>query len=162
NGGLDDLEESCELSRRVGGPEYLRATGNLASVLFNLGQLARAAELHHEALAIAKEIGYEEPTRWLSPEIAIDNEPMGNWAEAREMVEELIPGYAVSSFWIEPQTRVCRARMLAAEGHPAEAASDADRALERTEAGRSFQSQCDPLAFRARLHAELGEVDEAR
>ena len=32
------------------------------------------------------------------------------------MVDELIPGYAESSFWIEPQTRVCRARMLLAEG----------------------------------------------
>jgi len=78
------------------------------------------------------------------------------------MVDELIPGYAVSSFWIEPQTRVCRARMLVAEGDVAMAVSDADRALELTEAGRTFQSQCDPLAFRARLHAELGELDAAR
>jgi class 3 adenylate cyclase/tetratricopeptide (TPR) repeat protein len=162
NGGLDDLEESCEISRRVGGPEYLRATGNLASVLFNLGQLGRAAELHHVGLAIAKDIGYEEPTRWLSTEIAIDHELAGKWAEAREMVDELIPGYAASPFWIEPQTRVCRARMLIAEGDVAQATVDAERALELTEAGRSFQSQCDPLAFRARLHAELGELDAAR
>ena len=120
------------------------------------------AELHHEALAIAKGIGYEEPIRWLSTEIAVDHELAGQWAEAREMVDELIPGYAVSSFWIEPQTRVCRARMLLAEGDVAVAVSDADRALELTEAGRTFQSQCDPLAFRARLHAELGELDAAR
>jgi tetratricopeptide (TPR) repeat protein len=162
NGGLDDLEESCNLSRRVGGPEYLRATGNFASVLFNLGQLGRAAQLHHEALAIAKDIGYEEPTRWLSTEIAIDHELAGEWAEAREMVDELIPGYAVSPFWIEPQTRICRARMLIAEGDAAQASADVERALELTEAGGSFQSECDPLAFCARLHAELGELDTAR
>jgi class 3 adenylate cyclase/tetratricopeptide (TPR) repeat protein len=162
NGGLDDLEKSCELSRRVGGPEYLRATGNLASVLFNVGQLRRAAELHHEALAIAKDIGYEEPTRWLSTEIAIDDEIGGKWTEARAMVDELIPGYSASPFWIEPQTRVCRARMLIAEGDLAQATADVERALELTEAGRSFQSQCDPLSFRARLHAELGELDGAR
>ncbi|HEU5405717.1 MAG TPA: AAA family ATPase [Gaiellaceae bacterium] len=162
DGGLDDLEESCALSRRVGGPEYLRATGNLASVLFNLGQLGRAAELHHEALEVARDIGYEEPTRWLSTEIAIDHELAGKWAEAREMVDELIPGYAASPFWIEPQTRICRARMLIAEGDVAQAGADVERALELTEAGRSFQSQCDPLAFRARLHAEIGELDAAR
>jgi predicted ATPase/class 3 adenylate cyclase len=162
NSGLADLEASREIARRTGGPEYLRATGNLASVLFNLGQLARATELHHEALAIAKGIGYEEPIRWLSTEIAVDHELAGQWAEAREMVDELIPGYAESAFWIEPQTRVCRARMLLAEGDIAMAVSDADRALELTEAGRTFQSQCDPLAFRARLHAELGELDAAR
>jgi tetratricopeptide (TPR) repeat protein len=161
-GGIDDLEESWALSRRVSGPEYLRATGNLASVLFNLGQLERSAELHHEALAIAKDIGYEEPTRWLSTEIAIDNELAGNWAQAREMVDELIPGYVASPFWIEPQTRVCRARMLIAEGEVAQATADAERALALSEAGRSFQSQCDPLAFRARLHAELGELNDAR
>src|SRR4029079_963042 len=100
HGGLDDLESSYEISRRIGGPEHLRATGNLASVLFNLGRLARAAELHRDALAIAKDIGYEEPTRWLSTEIAVDDELMGKWAEARKMVDELIPGYAESPFWI--------------------------------------------------------------
>jgi class 3 adenylate cyclase/tetratricopeptide (TPR) repeat protein len=161
-GGLADVEESCELSRRAGGPEYLRATGNLASVLVNLGQLERALELHRDALAIAREIGYEEPTRWLSTEIAIDEEVAGDWPAARAMVDELIPGYAESPFWIEPQTRTCRARMLIAEGDVAGAVADADRAVERAREGRSFQSLADPAAFRARLHAELGEIEHAR
>ena len=91
NGGLDRPGGEPRDCAAHGGPEYLRATGNLASVLFNLGELARATELHHEALAIAKGIGYEEPTRWLSTEIAVDHELAGKWAEAREMVDELIP-----------------------------------------------------------------------
>jgi class 3 adenylate cyclase/tetratricopeptide (TPR) repeat protein len=160
-GGLDDLEASCEIARREGGPEYLRSTGNLASILVCDGQLVRAAELHREALAIAREIGYEEPTRWLSTEIAIDSEIGGAWDEARAMVDELIPGYAESPFWIEPQTRVCRARMAIAEGRVAQAVADAERALELVRQGRSFQSSCDPFAFSARLHAELGELDAA-
>jgi class 3 adenylate cyclase/tetratricopeptide (TPR) repeat protein len=160
--GLDDVEASRELARRVGGPEYLRATGNLASVLINQGQLTRAYELHREALEIAREIGYEEPTRWLSTEIAIDHELAGRWAVARGMVDELIPGYADSPFWIEPQTRVCRARMLIAEGDMPQAVHDAERAVELVADDRSFQSSCDPLAFRARLHAELGALHDAR
>ncbi len=160
--GLDDIEAGRQVSRRIGGPEYLRVTGNLASVLATLGQLGRSAGLHREGLAIAKEIGYEEPTRWLSTEIAIDLELAGDWQEARRMVDELIPGYAESPFWIEPQTRVCRARMLIAEGDVAQAVADADRAAELGREGRSFQSLCDPLGFRARLHAELGELDHAQ
>ena len=160
--GVDDLEASREIARRAGGPEYLRATGNLASVIVCQGQLRRAAELHREALQIAREIGYEEPTRWLSTEIAIDAEIAGAWDEARTMVEELMPGYAESPFWIEPQTRVCRARMEIAEGDIAQAVADADRAVELVAERRSFQSSCDPLALRARLHVELGELDAAR
>jgi class 3 adenylate cyclase/tetratricopeptide (TPR) repeat protein len=159
--GMEDLEESCEIARRAGGPEYLRATGNLASMLFCAGRLRGAFELHREALEIAREIGYEEPTRWLSTEIAVDLEVAGAWDDARQFVEELIPGYAESPFWIEPQTRVCRARMAIAAGDVAQAVADADRAVELGREGRSFQSSCDPLAFRARLHAELGELDAA-
>jgi class 3 adenylate cyclase/tetratricopeptide (TPR) repeat protein len=161
-GGVADLEASCEIARRGGGPEYLRSTGNLASILVCEGQLVRASELHREALAAAKEIGYEEPTRWLSTEIAIDREVGGAWEEARAMVDELIPGYAESPFWIEPQTRVCRGRMAIAEGNVARAVADADHAVELVREGRSFQSLCDPFAFRARLHAELRELDPAR
>ncbi|MDX6369472.1 MAG: hypothetical protein QOG93_974 [Gaiellaceae bacterium] len=159
--GLDDLEASLELARTAGGPEYLRACGNLASVLACEGQLQRAAELHREGLRISQEIGYEEPTRWLSTEIAIDHLLAGNWEEARRIVDELIPGYDEGPFWIEPQTRVCRARMLIAEGAVEDAVVDADRAVAAVRGNSPFQSLCNPFAFRARLHAELGETKDA-
>ena len=127
--GLDDLEASLEIARRVGGPEYVRACGNLASVLACEGQLPRSAELHREGLQISQELGYEEPTRWLSTEIASDHMLAGNWEEARRIVDALMPGYEESPFWIEPQTRVCRARMLIAEGAVEDAVVDADRAV---------------------------------
>ena len=161
NAGLADLEASREIARGVGGPEYLRACGNLASVLSVLGQLRRAAELHREALRIAREIGYEEPTRWLATEIAGDHLLAGEWEEARRIVDELIGGYEKSPHWIQPQTRISRARMLLAEGSVPEAVVDADRATELVRGSNVFQSLCGPLAFRARLHAELGEREEA-
>ncbi|HEV8236756.1 MAG TPA: hypothetical protein VGP84_19220, partial [Gemmatimonadaceae bacterium] len=131
-------------------------------VLYNQGELRRANELHIQALEIALALGYEESIRWLSTEIAIDHEVAGEWDEAREMVDELIPGYAQSPFWIEPQTRVCRARMLIAGGDIAAAVVDAERAIELTREGRGFQNLCDPRGFRARLHAELGEANDAQ
>lgn len=161
-GGLADLEASREIARRTLGLEYLRATGNLASLLACGGRLRRAHELHREALSVAQEIGYQEPTRWLTTEIAIDCELSGAWREARTIVGELIAGYAESPFWIEPQTRVCRARMLVAEGDVTAALADAHRAVELGRQGNSFQSLCDPLAFAARLHAERGQPDDAR
>jgi class 3 adenylate cyclase/tetratricopeptide (TPR) repeat protein len=159
--GVEDIEESRAIARRIGGPEYLRACGNLASVLTVQGQLARAAELHREALHIAQEIGSEEPTRWLSTEIAFDHVFKGEWNTAREIVDELIAGYEDSPFWIQPQTRICRARMLLADGALEAAVADAERAAELVRGSPVFQSLCGPLAFRARLHAELGETDEA-
>jgi hypothetical protein len=159
--GLVDLEASREIARRSGGPEYIRATGNLASTLTVHGQLQRAAELHREALEKSNEIGYEEPTKWLSTEIAFDEQMAGNWVEARQLVDELIRVFEESPFWIQPQTRICRARMLVAEGATAEAGADADRAVELVRGSNVFQSVCGPFAFRARLHAELGETEDA-
>ena len=72
-----------------------------------------------------------------------------------------MPGYEESPFWIEPQTRVCRARMLIAEGAVEDAVVDADRAVAGVQSETAFQGLCNPLAFRARLHAELGETKEA-
>jgi tetratricopeptide (TPR) repeat protein len=159
--GLDDLEASLEISRGVGGPEYVRACGNLASVLACEGQLQRSAELHREGLQISQEIGYDEPTRWLLTEIANDHMLAGNWAEARRIVDELMPAYEESPFWVEPQTRVCRARMLIAEGAVEAAIVDADRAVAVVQGKSTFQGLCNPLALRARLHAELGETKDA-
>ena len=157
--GLDDLQSSREIARSAGGPEYLRACGNLASVLTSRGKLERAAELHREALHMARDIGYEEPTRWLSTEVAIDRMLAGDWKESRQIVDELIPGYESSPFWIEPQTRICRAKMLLPEGAVEDAVIDAERAVELVRGTSVFQGLCTPLAFRARLHAELGESD---
>src|SRR5439155_24301711 len=86
--GLADLEASREIARGIGGPEYVRACGNLASVLTVDGQLQRAAELHREALQGARELGYEEPTRWLSTEIAFDHLLVGEWEAARQICSE--------------------------------------------------------------------------
>jgi tetratricopeptide (TPR) repeat protein len=161
NAGLADLEESREIARGVGGPEYLRACGNLASVLSVHGQLRRAADLHREALPMAEEIGYEEPTRWLATEIAFDHLLTGEWEEARRICDELIRGFEVSPFWIQPQTRICRARMLVADGAMKDAVVDADQAAELVRGANVFQSLCGPIAFRARLHAELREPEGA-
>ncbi len=161
NAGLTDLEVSREIARGIGGPEYVRACGNLASVLTSHGQLQRSAELHREALDLARELGYEEPTRWLSTEIAFDHMLVGEWEAARRIVDELIAGYEESPFWIQPQTLICRARMLLAEGAVDDAVVDGDRAVELVRGSPSFQSLCGPLAFRARLHAELGQTEDA-
>jgi len=161
NAGIADLEASREIARGIAGPEYVRACGNLASVLNVQGQLQRSAELHREALEVARELGYEEPTRWLSTEIAFDHVLAGEWESARRIVDELIAGYEESPFWIQPQTRICRARMLLAEGLVDDAVVEAERAVELVRGSPVFQSLCGPLAFGARLHAELGQTEDA-
>jgi hypothetical protein len=51
--------------------------------------------------------------------------------------------------------------MLLADGAVDEAVGDAERAVELVRGSSAFQSLCSPLAFRARLHAELGENEAA-
>jgi class 3 adenylate cyclase/tetratricopeptide (TPR) repeat protein len=159
--GLADLEASRDIARASGGPDYVRACGNLASVLSVQGQLPRAAELHREALQIAEEIGYEEPTRWLATELAGDLMYTGDWDEAKRITDDLIRGFEVSPFWIQPQTRSIRARMLLAIGAVSDAVVDAERAADLVRGTNVFQSLCGPFAFRARVHAELGEKEDA-
>jgi class 3 adenylate cyclase/tetratricopeptide (TPR) repeat protein len=160
-GGVADVEASQEIARGVSAPEYVRAAGNLASILFGLGQLARAAELHEEALRVAREVGLGEPIRWLSTECALDLCLAGRWDEARALVDPLLVEFEHSPFWIESQARACRGRMLLAEGDADGARADAMRGVERA-GGHDFQSVAGSLAFKARLHAELGEVEQAR
>jgi class 3 adenylate cyclase/tetratricopeptide (TPR) repeat protein len=159
--GAEQLELSRELARAVRGPEYLRATGNLASVMAVSGELRRAADLHREALQIAREIGYEEPTRWLLTEVAFDQALAGDWDDAQRILDDLIPTYERTPFWIEPQSRVCRGRILLARGAVDDAVADGERAVELARPGQSFQGLCDPLSFRARLHVELGQLEDA-
>src|SRR5205085_6611465 len=73
----------------------------------------------------------------------------------------LIAGYEDSPFWMQPQTLICRARMLLAEGVVDDAVADAKRAVELVQGSPVFQSLCGPLAFRARLHAELAQTEDA-
>jgi len=51
--------------------------------------------------------------------------------------------------------------MLIAEGAVEAAVADADRAVALVEDKSTFQGLCGPYAFRARLHAELGEEKDA-
>ncbi len=159
--GLADLEAAREIARAAGGPEYLRACGNLASTIFGFGELARVRELHEEALEIARQIGYDEPIRWLTTELASDLTLAGEWDEARRLLAELMPSYDTSPFWIEPQTRISRARILLAEGALDAARDDTVRALRIAAEADNFQSLVWPIVFSARLHAETDELDAA-
>jgi class 3 adenylate cyclase/tetratricopeptide (TPR) repeat protein len=160
-GGLDDLETSREIARGVSAPEYVRACGNLASVLVELGALSRAGELREEGLRFSKEVGLAEPIRWFSTELTVDALMQGRWDEARRLVDPLIAEFDRSPFWIEPMARVCRARMLLGEGDVGQARADAARALERAREVGDFQMLVTPICFSARLHAELGDLAKA-
>jgi tetratricopeptide (TPR) repeat protein len=159
-GGLADLDASREIARSLSAPEYTRACGNLASVLLSLGHLERAAELHEEALQIAKEVGLHEPIRWLSMERAFDLYYAGRWDDAHRIVDSLIEEFEQSPFWIESSTRVCRARLTLAAGALDQARSDVELLLAR--AGREMQILGTALGFAARFHAELGDASRGR
>jgi tetratricopeptide (TPR) repeat protein len=160
-GGIADLEESRRIARDLSVSEYVRATGNLASTLIELGELTRATELHEDALAAAREAGHYEPTRWLATELAFDRLFEGRWDDARAILEELLPEFDEKPFWIESQARVCAAWMDLANGAVGEARHQAERALEVARTAQNLQELSWPLALAARLHVEQGELGVA-
>ena len=93
--------------------------------------------------------------------LASDLTLAGEWDEARRLLAELMPSYDTSPFWIEPQTRISRARILLAEGALDAARDDTVRALRIAAEADNFQSLVWPIVFSARLHAETDELDAA-
>src|SRR5437868_5856160 len=56
-GGLADLERSIEIAEEANSPESIRGYFNLGSIVANLGDLARAADLHAQGQRLAERFG---------------------------------------------------------------------------------------------------------
>ena len=68
-GGLDDLEESVAISEGINSADIARGYGNLASLVTDLGQLGRRAELLQKGAAAAKRFGLADDRLWLGSEL---------------------------------------------------------------------------------------------
>jgi class 3 adenylate cyclase/tetratricopeptide (TPR) repeat protein len=156
-GGVADLEASMAIGRTASAVEFVRAAGNLASSLTTRGRLARAEELHHEALGVARELGLVEPVEWLGVEISLDLERFGRWDESRATLDPLLALFERSTFWIEPMAHICSARIQLARGETERAAGSVERAVERARVAGAQQLLTPVLAFAARFFTETGQ-----
>jgi tetratricopeptide (TPR) repeat protein len=152
-GGIDDLEQSAAIAVNANSIESVRAHGNLASVLSDLGQLERAATIRAEALRLGKRFGVVDWLRWIRGDLCLSLYFQGHWEEMLPKLEALIAEAVAGEFWIETPLRVLRGRTRLARDDVRGAQEDAERALERAEAAKDPQVLWPTHAFAARAFA---------
>ncbi len=151
-GGLDDLEESVGIAVAANSSEAVRAYGNLASTMADLGRLERHTELVEKGIAAAERFGLHDYLNWLSAEA---NWPLywhGRWDEASPRLGQLIDVFSETSFWMETPCRWLRGRIRLARGDTNGAQRDADRAIERARLAKDPQVLWPGLAFAGRAY----------
>jgi class 3 adenylate cyclase/tetratricopeptide (TPR) repeat protein len=151
--GLAAIEESVAVAVAANSWESVRGYGNLASVLTDLGELDRAAEMVERGVELAERFGLWEPLYWLTSERAWTFHDEGQWDEALAILDSVIAEFEGTEFWMEPACRCLRARMRFARADVEGARSDASRALERARVGKDPQIVWPALAVSAWLHA---------
>jgi hypothetical protein len=80
--GQRRLEQSVALTEGLISPTAIRATGNLASLLGDIGQPAASRTLHERCLALASRLGARRDVRWATAERVEDLYLTGEWDEA--------------------------------------------------------------------------------
>ena len=148
--GIDDLEQSASIALEANSIESVRAYGNLASVLYDLGELERGWLTSAEALRLGERFGVADWLRWIRGDRCWGLYYQGRWDEMVEQLDGYVAEAAESGFWIEPPLRVLRGQIRLARGDLRGAQEDADRALERAEAAKDPQVVWPSLAFVAR------------
>jgi class 3 adenylate cyclase/tetratricopeptide (TPR) repeat protein len=160
--GLADLESSIELAEARGSIEAIRGYLNLGSVIWSLGDLARAQELHRRGLERAREFGHTQSMLWLTGELAIDEFHAGEWVQAQASADRLIEAVeAGSPHYMEPAARAVRAWLLAARGEFDAAVAESARGLELARAAADPQTLLPAVCFHAHLQLEAGLRVEA-
>ena len=152
-GGIDDLERSVAVAVEANSIESVRAYGNLASVFADLGELLRAEAARAEALRLGKRFGVEDWVRWIRSDQVWGLYFQGEWDEALEQLNAILPEAADRGFWIETPLRWLRGRIRLARDEVRGAQEDAERGLDRAEAAKDPQVLWPALAFGARAVA---------
>ena len=149
-GGIDDLEQSAAIAVAANSIESVRAYGNLASTLADLGALERAKATRAEAARLGERFGLANWLMWIKGDQYWDLYFQGRWDEVVETLDVFISEVAGPGFWIETPARFLRGRVRLARDDVRGAQEDASRALERAEAAKDPQVMRPALAFAAR------------
>jgi class 3 adenylate cyclase len=161
--GVDDLEQAAVLAEQANAPmELCRARGNLASVLWARGDLARSASMRSEADSAASRFGQHLMQRWLRGSIVPEHYALGLWHEAQAGADEFLAEVeAGSPHYLAGDCYTARALLRLGRDDVAGARSDAQQALEHTRLAKDPQVLYPALAGVADVFSELGDNERA-
>ena len=135
--GLDDLEESVAISEAINSAQSARGYGNLASIVTDLGQLSRRAQMLEKGLAAAERFGMADDRLWLSSELPWQPYWEGRWDVASRDLDKQIDDLEAKAFWMETPCRWLRGRIRLGRGDLTGAVDDLERAIVRARLGRT-------------------------
>ena len=159
--GLTDIERSIE-STGPGSPERLRGYINLGTMLSDLGELGRAAEVHKRGLEEAERAGLPGPIHWLRGECLWAEYLAGRWDEARKRADALIAdAEARERHYMDAAAVLIRALIRVGSGEDAAAIADSERALVLARDAQDPQVLFPALALHGHILLTSGRRSEA-
>ena len=160
--GLNDLARSIEVAEETNSPQSIRGYLNLGSMLANLGDLRRAADLYAQGQRLADRFGDVAWTESFEAERLYEQYWSGEWDQAWSLADELLMrAERGPSRRLELDARLVRGWIALARGDAGLAMTDIDRALELSREAGDPQNVYPALAFRARTLAALGQLADA-
>jgi DNA-binding SARP family transcriptional activator/class 3 adenylate cyclase len=161
-GGLADVEQAVALAVQANSPVSVIAYINLASVLVELGDLARGFELQAEGRRVAERFGFTAWLRHLQGERVFEDYWSGRWDAAIRRADEFIAeSEAGARHYMETACRLMRGRIRLARGEQPAALEDAEKGLESARVIKDPQVLNPTIAFRATVALAAGNADQA-
>ena len=159
--GLAEIERSIEIAERLNAFDLtLRGYKNLGSVLYELGEPAKATELDRRGLELATRFGAEYQMRWFETELAVVDFTQGEWDRAEEMFARLDAWIAdTGPHYMESVGHMCRGLLRACRGDARGAVADADDALDFARRSLDPQVVMPTLADCLLVSSILGRTD---
>jgi tetratricopeptide (TPR) repeat protein len=161
--GLEDVERSLRLARRINSPESARGYLNLSVLTAMSGDLSRSFSVQSEGLQEAERLGVDGWHRFLRAHSVQYAYWSGRWDDALLRAEEfLTETEAGSPHYEENQNRNVRALVRLARGDLEGSLADTARSVMRAREVKDAQNVCPTLAVRAFVLLSTGEPDAAR
>jgi len=158
--GFADLERAYAIAATINSGEAVRALGNHASLLGDLGDLVAERVLYEQVDDLARALGISGFNLWTLPELALLDFRAGKWAEAEAIVERYLATKS-GAHYLESVARGILAEVLMGRGDEAGGIAESSRAVEFARSAKDPQNLYPALASRARLLAGVGRPQEA-
>ncbi len=158
--GYADLERSYEIARSIRSGEALRALGNHASLLGDMGDLNRERVLYMQVVDLAEELGVSGFGLWTLPEVGLLDFKAGRWDEAVAVMEKYLATKG-GAHYLESVARSILAEVLVGRGDEARGIAQLGLAVEFARQAKDPQNLYPTLATAGRLLADLGRTKES-
>ena len=157
--GIADLEHAVALARELRFPVQLtRGLGTLRDLIFESGDLPRAAEITVEAIEEAERYGNAFAKRWMRGEMAFERYHAGEWEDAAALADEILDG---DPWWFDSAGFELRGMIRLARADEQGALEDSAASLARARGARDPQSLFPALAVCALVQVSVGDRELA-